>query len=191
MEIPAMDGSSDGGFEGRSGVGGHEPYRLTNALNGAAIRDERTLMPAHRHRRIKHLQRLAGGQRAGTLDVLLAVASAGHRQALALGRRDVAAGVADAVARIQRRHGALLLRLRGRLRRGGGGLAVRGLLRERGRRDRACAEDGCQCDDENSLVHGFASKLGRTIVHPGTGTRSIRHPGEQVSFILWTLPGRR
>src|SRR5690348_18185306 len=83
--------------------------------NGTASMDERKSMPAYRHRRIQHLQRPAEVRRAGALEVLLTVTVAGHRQALALGRGNVAAGFANALTRIHRRHRTLLDRKSTRL----------------------------------------------------------------------------
>src|SRR6185437_3647927 len=81
--------------------------RETTSRNAGTL--NRSSVSVHRYRRVQHLQRLANIGGAGALDILLAVTVACHGQALALGRRNVAAGVANARTRVERRNRALLV----------------------------------------------------------------------------------
>lgn len=67
-------------------------------FGGSGEAQQQRSVPVHRHSRIERLQRSADIGRTGALDVLRAVAAARHRQALAGARRNMAAGIADALA---------------------------------------------------------------------------------------------
>src|SRR5690348_17933130 len=119
-------------------------------------------------RRVQHLQRVADIGRAGATDILGAVAVARDRQALALGRWNMAAGVADALARVERRH--RMLRLRMAI---GIGLACRSglgsgcLLCRRRYAERGGAAQRGEGDTEDLLVHFQDSMMDPvSIVHP-------------------------